>query len=263
MKRNLIIKTCKAIAVSMSLCTILMSNSITAFAAPKEMKDHTVFDAEYYAERYPDVVTAYGTDEVALFQHYTNYGKAENRAAVKTPSISTFDPVYYAEKNPDVVAVYGSGNNNLYQHYLQYGKNEGRKPTATATITNPTETASAETSQTSPATPEKVKPEETTPAKEETPKTISDEDAQGIFLAYINNVDNMLLGSLPAGAFEFFDTNGDSTIDQPESAKLIMWLIDKYNDSDKGNIILSEQIAVGRALHNGTFETPSSLYFVQ
>ena len=53
--------------------------SITTFAAPKTMPDGTVFDAEYYAEKYPDVKEAFGNDEKALYNHYVQYGKAEGR----------------------------------------------------------------------------------------------------------------------------------------------------------------------------------------
>lgn len=123
---------CKAIALSVTVGTMFASNGIVANAQPKEMKDGTVFDAEYYAQRYADVVAVYGTEEASLFQHYTDYGRSENREAVKAPSKATFDADYYASANPDVVAVYGTGSNNLYQHYLQYGKEEGRSPVATA-----------------------------------------------------------------------------------------------------------------------------------
>lgn len=51
-------------------------------ASPKTMPDGTVFDAEYYAKTYPDVVSAIGTDENALYQHYVMAGKAEGRHPV-------------------------------------------------------------------------------------------------------------------------------------------------------------------------------------
>lgn len=132
MKTQLVKNLCKTLALSVTVGTMLVSNGIVANAQPKEMKDGTVFDAEYYAQRYADVVAVYGTEEASLFQHYTDYGRSENREAVKAPSKATFDADYYASANPDVVAVYGTGSNNLYQHYLQYGKEEGRSPVAAA-----------------------------------------------------------------------------------------------------------------------------------
>ena len=250
---------CKAVAFSVAATIIFANSSMAVHAQPKTMEDGTIFDADHY-QKYDDVVAVYGTSEAALYKHYTQYGIAENREAVAAPDKSVFDAQYYARQNPDVVAVYGTGSNSLYQHYLAYGEKEGRKPTASSTKANTQSTAQA-----SPATQEKAAPakEESAPVKEEAPKTISDEDAQGLFLAYINNVDNRLLSSLPAGAFEFFDADKNSSIDQGESAELIMWLIDKYNDSNKGEITQSEQITLGRALYNGTLEFPASLYYVQ
>ena len=66
------------------LLTIVMTMcfGMTAFASPKTMPDGTVFDAEYYAKTYPDVVSAIGTDENALYQHYVMAGKAEGRHPV-------------------------------------------------------------------------------------------------------------------------------------------------------------------------------------
>ncbi len=43
--------------------------------------DGTIFDAEYYAQTYPDVANAVGTDRDALYNHYVTFGKAEGRLA--------------------------------------------------------------------------------------------------------------------------------------------------------------------------------------
>ena len=67
-------KTKKARIKSMKkkLCTLLviftltLASSITAFAAPEIMSDGGVFDAEYYAENNPDVVSVVGTEPEAL-----------------------------------------------------------------------------------------------------------------------------------------------------------------------------------------------------
>ena len=56
-------------------------SSLTAFAAPETMPDGTVFDAEYYAQTYPDVAAAIGTGRDALYNHYVTLGKAEGRSA--------------------------------------------------------------------------------------------------------------------------------------------------------------------------------------
>ncbi len=41
--------------------------------------DSLVFDAIYYAQAYPDVAAAVGTDAGALYRHYIEHGKAEGR----------------------------------------------------------------------------------------------------------------------------------------------------------------------------------------
>ena len=83
---------------AMALCLGMFSTD--AKAAPKTMADGTVFDAEFYAATYPDVVAVLGTDEALLYQHYVTNGKAEGRMACAI----AFDPVYYAERYPDVKA---------------------------------------------------------------------------------------------------------------------------------------------------------------
>lgn len=109
---------------------------IDADAAPKKMADGTIFDAEYYANTYPDVRAALGTNETVLYQHYKNYGRAEGRkpcadnATVASGLIDNFDAEYYAATYPDVRAAFGNDAAALYNHYITYGKAEGRKPCA-------------------------------------------------------------------------------------------------------------------------------------
>lgn len=257
MKTKLVKNVCKAVALSITVGTMLVSNGIVVNAQPKEMKDGTVFDAEYYASRYADVVAVYGTDEAALFQHYSDYGKSENREAVKTPSTKTFDPVYYAKQNPDVVAVYGTGNNNLYQHYLQFGKTEGRKPTANSSSTaassaNAPEQKAAATETAAPASEQNTAPAQTQ-------NTISDEEAVVIFQNYLNN----LVANTPESVCAFFDTDGNYNIVDAEMAALIAWTFDNYNTVNKSTIDKDEMIVIGRAIHDGTLKRPDSPYYVE
>ena len=143
----------KKCSIAALLITMLIGCSITAQAAPKNMADGTIFDAEYYAVNNPDVVQVLGTDESILYSHYVSYGKAEGRKpCADTAAVSTvtdegasFDAAYYASNNPDVVAVLGSDAAVLYQHYVKYGKAEGRKASAGLVVTaTTTESKSAE-----------------------------------------------------------------------------------------------------------------------
>lgn len=45
------------------------------------------FDAAFYAQAYPDVVAALGTDPAVLYQHYIQFGKAEGRSGKAGSSI--------------------------------------------------------------------------------------------------------------------------------------------------------------------------------
>ncbi len=51
------------------------------------------FNAIDYAERYPDVKSAIGTDKTALWNHYQNMGKAEGRTALFNSSVATSQEV--------------------------------------------------------------------------------------------------------------------------------------------------------------------------
>lgn len=111
--------------------------TMTTYAAPQQMPDGEIFDAEYYAQNNPDVVAVLGTDIATLYEHYKVAGKNEGRKPYDTNNVLTlqkmsdggyFDAVYYAQNNPDVVAVLGTDANILYEHYKASGINEGRKP---------------------------------------------------------------------------------------------------------------------------------------
>lgn len=66
---------------------LFLNSSINVFAAPKQMPDGTMFDAQFYAQTYPDVANALGTDEAALYNHYVQFGKAEGREPVANNNI--------------------------------------------------------------------------------------------------------------------------------------------------------------------------------
>lgn len=122
------------LATSILAGCLFLGCSATAIAAPKTMPDGTVFDAEFYANTYPDVKAAFGNDETALYNHYVQHGKAEGRKATASSTATTastayqdnFDPVFYANTYPDVKAAFGNDTAALYNHYLNNGKKEGR-----------------------------------------------------------------------------------------------------------------------------------------
>ena len=83
---------------------------------------NSIFDATYYAARYPDLRTAFGTDEYALLRHYLDTGMAEGRQASPL-----FDPKAYAARYPDLRAAFGSDWRSLAMHFLLHGRGEHRR----------------------------------------------------------------------------------------------------------------------------------------
>ena len=106
----------------------------------------TDFDADFYAERNPNIVAAIGDDPRDLKRHYLQFGVADtvysgddtqgrlgNPNQVVAPPSETFDGAFYAANNPDVVSVYGTAPDRLYRHFLDYGQAEGRLGKASGT----------------------------------------------------------------------------------------------------------------------------------
>ena len=115
--------------MSLIVGVFTLTAAMPVLAAPKQMSDGNMFDAEYYAASNPDVAAVFGTDENMLYSHYVNCGKIEGRKPFAEGAVTPkFDAVYYAKNNPDVVAVLGTGETMLYNHYINCGKTEGRIP---------------------------------------------------------------------------------------------------------------------------------------
>ena len=74
----------KKLALALPAVLIGACLSMTAMAAPEIRDGSVIFDPEYYAAQYPDVVAVYGTNPDKLYEHYTTFGKLEGR--------QTFDP---------------------------------------------------------------------------------------------------------------------------------------------------------------------------
>ena len=81
-----------------------------------------VFDPTFYANKYPDLKAALGTNSTLLFDHFINYGMKEARQA-----IATFNPVAYRNYYPDLQKAFGDNWPLYYIHYCTNGKAEGRK----------------------------------------------------------------------------------------------------------------------------------------
>ena len=135
----------KRLIMALMVGVMVVTTAMPVCAAPKQMADGNMFDAEYYATSNPDVSAVLGADENLLYNHYAVCGMNEGRLpmapnAMVVPSETPvsnvkimpdggkFDPVFYTQNNKDVVAVLGSDENILYSHYVKYGQAEGRLP---------------------------------------------------------------------------------------------------------------------------------------
>ncbi|MBR3525322.1 MAG: hypothetical protein IKO11_05695 [Lachnospiraceae bacterium] len=70
-------------SLASAAAVVMTAGSLSAQAAPEVMADGTVFDAEYYADTYTDVVKVFGTRSAdVMYKHYLKYGKKEGRNPV-------------------------------------------------------------------------------------------------------------------------------------------------------------------------------------
>ena len=87
--------------------------SSSTVAIPEHLKPY-VFDADYYAERYPELKAVYGTDADKLYNHFITLGLEEGRCA--SPY---FDVVYYANHNNINLTEYVKGDyEKAMKHFI-------------------------------------------------------------------------------------------------------------------------------------------------
>lgn len=113
--------------------TFTSDGAYTSVVIPDDKKNY-VFDAKYYASKYPALAEKYGNDEEKLFNHYLLYGIKDGLQAHPV-----FDAKTYLNNNTDLITHY-NGNDNYVgsvYHYETYGINEDRTNTApTANLGN-------------------------------------------------------------------------------------------------------------------------------
>lgn len=98
---------------------VSMFTASTLGVSATGLKD--IFDADYYAEQYPDLKAAFGNDEAALYKHFLTYGIKEGR--VMNPVI---DIVKYREQYADLQTAFGDDWDSYIKHYFEFGVNENR-----------------------------------------------------------------------------------------------------------------------------------------
>lgn len=113
-----------------SILVVVLAFSVVlpAQAATVKASDYAaVFDAAYYAARYPDLQAAFGNNEAALLNHFLACGMAEGRQGN-----AEFNVQYYKAAYADLRAVFGDNLVAYYMHYITCGKAEGRIANGTA-----------------------------------------------------------------------------------------------------------------------------------
>ena len=87
------------------------------------MPQPSIFNAEWYLEKNPDVAAAVRLGLVDARQHFEHYGHLEGR----DPG-PLFDTQYYLASNPDVAGAVKAGQISAYDHFVHYGAAENRSP---------------------------------------------------------------------------------------------------------------------------------------
>ena len=116
-------KSFRVIALCLAFMTITMllpMKSTANVTVPSSVKS-VVFDAAYYAKKYPDLKAAFGTDSTKLYNHFLDYGIKEGRQASPMFSVD-----YYLKNNADLKAAFGSNRESAFNHFVTYGINESR-----------------------------------------------------------------------------------------------------------------------------------------
>ena len=84
-------------------------------------KFKSIFDAEFYARKYPDLKKKYGNDNSKLSKHFYSLGIREGKCASPV-----FDVDYYLNTNKDLKNAFGTDYLEAYNHFITFGWNENR-----------------------------------------------------------------------------------------------------------------------------------------
>ncbi|MBQ9415124.1 MAG: polysaccharide deacetylase family protein [Clostridia bacterium] len=103
---------------------------VTTVVAALPSAAAAVFDAHYYADRYPDLKAAFGYDESRLLSHFRHSGLKEGRVASPAFSVREYRAAY-----ADLQAAYGADWNKYVRHFLNHGMKEGRRGNAQFDVT--------------------------------------------------------------------------------------------------------------------------------
>lgn len=122
---NTIMDEYKLVKISISIAFVLavyVLFCVNAVAANSNTDYSAVFDAKYYANKYPDLAVSGIKTDAELLSHFINNGMKEGREGS-----SEFNVHEYMSMYPDLKSAYGNDYTKYYMHYINTGKAEGRK----------------------------------------------------------------------------------------------------------------------------------------
>ena len=108
-------------------------NTVVAATSYKGIDYSAVYDYNYYANKYPDLKAAFGSNDTLYIQHFVENGMKEGRQAK-----SIFDVHSYMLQYSDLRRTFGNNLKDYYLHYMSCGKSEGRAGTGCTTMTGAT-----------------------------------------------------------------------------------------------------------------------------
>ena len=80
-----------------------------------------VYNGTYYYGKYADIRATYIFDDIAMLQHFVNYGMSEGRQGCED-----FNITIYVYRYADLRQVFKNDLKLYYLHYIKYGLKEGR-----------------------------------------------------------------------------------------------------------------------------------------
>ena len=105
---------------------------IAQFPRSSWMDYSSVFDADYYLNKYPDVAKWANNDKDKALQHFVSFGMGEGRRGNEA-----FDVQSYYNEYRDLRLAYGTDLPSYYYHYIKWGKGEGRHASGCTSLKDP------------------------------------------------------------------------------------------------------------------------------
>ena len=105
---------------------------IAQFPLSSWMDYSSVFDADYYLNKYPDVAKWANNDKDKALQHFVRFGMREGRRGNEA-----FDVQSYYNEYRDLRLAYGTDLPSYYNHYVKWGKGEGRHASGCTSLKDP------------------------------------------------------------------------------------------------------------------------------